>query len=169
MTALTEAALRKRIRDWTLFLIAALFASGITAIPLRPEINFLAQTFAQDDPPTAADAWLLRVEGAVNDVATRWPFLALGTDWLAFGHIVIGLGFIGLLRDPIRNEWLVTWGMTACLLVLPWAWCFGAVRGIPWGWRLVDCSFGVGGMVPLLFIRNGIAELKRRAEAGISG
>jgi len=169
MTALSEAGIRQRIRDWTLFLITALFLSGITAIPIRPEMNFLVQTFGQDDPPTTVDSWLLRVEAGVNDVATRWPFLALGTDWLAFGHIVIGLGFIGLLRDPVRNEWLVTWGLLACLLVLPWAWCFGAARGIPWGWRLVDCSFGVGGMVPLLVIRRGIAELKRRAAAGVSG
>ena len=167
MIALTEAELRKRIRDWTLLLIAALFLSGLSAIPLRPEMNFLVQHYAQVDDPGPVDSWLLRVQGGVNDVATRWPFLALGTDWLAFGHIVIGLGFIGLLRDPIRNEWLITWGLMACVLVLPWAWCFGAARGIPWGWRLVDCSFGVGGMVPLLAIRRYVAELKRRAAAGV--
>jgi hypothetical protein len=168
MKTLSEAALRKRIREWTLFFIAALMISGITAIPLRSELSFLVQRFAQDDPPTELDAWLLRVQGAVNDVSTRWPFLALGTDYLAFGHIVIGLGFIGLLRDPVRNEWLVTWGMIACVLVIPWAWGFGWARGIPWGWRLIDCSFGVGGMVPLLLIRRDIEELKRRAMAGVS-
>jgi hypothetical protein len=165
MKMLSEAALRERIRNWTLFFIAALFVSGISAIPLRSEMNFLVQSFAQDDPPTVVGAWLLKVNGAVNDVSTRWPFLAIGTDWLAFGHIVIGLGFIGLLRDPVRNEWLVTWGLLACLLVIPWAWGFGLARGIPWGWRLVDCSFGVGGMVPLLLIRVYVNELKRRASA----
>jgi hypothetical protein len=164
---LTEAALRRRIRNWTLFFIAALFVSGISAIPLRPELNFLVHTFAQDDPPDAISAWLLRVQAAVNDVATRWPFLALGTDWLAFGHIVIGLGFIGLLRDPVRNEWLITWGLLACALVFPWAWFFGSARGIPWGWRLVDCSFGFLGMIPLLEIRSCVNELKRRAAAGV--
>ena len=168
MTALSEAILRQRIRDWTLFLIAALFLSGITAIPIQREMNFLVQNFAQDDPPTVIDSWLLRVQAGVNDVATRWPFLALGTDWLAFGHIVIGLGFIGLLRDPIRNEWLITWGLMACLLVFPWAWIFGAMRDIPWGWRLVDCSFGFLGMIPLLEIRSCVNELKRRAAAGVT-
>jgi hypothetical protein len=166
--SLTEKILRQRIRNWTLFFIAALFVSGISAIPLRPEMRFLVQTFAQHDPPDLIDSWLLRVQAAVNDVSTRWPFLALGTDWLAFGHIVIGLGFIGLLRDPVRNEWLITWGLLACLLVLPWAWCFGWARGIPWGWRLVDCSFGFLGMIPLLEIRRYVNELKRRTAAGVS-
>jgi hypothetical protein len=167
MKTLSESTLRKRIREWTLFLIIAIFLSGLSAIPLRPEMNFLVQTFAQHDPPTVVDSWLLRVQAGVNDVSTRWPFLALGTDWLAFGHIVIGIGFIGLLRDPVRNEWLITWGLIACALVIPWAWCFGWARDIPWGWRLVDCSFGIGGMVPLIQIRRCVEELKRRATAGV--
>jgi hypothetical protein len=168
MTSLTEAHLRRRIRNWTLFFIAALFASGISAIPLKPELTFLVNTFAQQEQPDQVASWLLRVQAGVNDVDTRWPFLALGTDWLAFGHVVIGLGFIGLLRDPVRNEWLITWGLLACALVFPWAWFFGAARGIPWGWRLVDCSFGFLGMIPLLEIRSCVNELKRRAEAGVS-
>jgi hypothetical protein len=167
MKTVTDVILRRRIRDWTLFFMAALFASGLSAIPLRPELNFLVQSFGQGDPPTTFGAWLLQAQGAVNDVSTRWPFLAIGTDYLAFGHIVIGLGFIGLLRDPIRNEWLITWGILACVLVIPWAWGFGWVRGIPWGWRLVDCAFGVGGLIPLLIIRVSVQELKRRASAGI--
>lgn len=168
MKTRSEAYLRQRIRDWTLFFIVALFISGLTAIPLQPELNYLADRFGQGDEPTAFGSWIVRVDAAVNDVATRWPFLALGTDWLAFGHIVIGLGFIGLLRDPLRNEWLVTWGMIACVLVIPWAWGFGAARGIPPGWRVVDCAFGVGGMIPLVLIRRDIEELKRRARLGVT-
>ena len=165
---LSKKDLLNRIRAWTIFFIAALFASGLTAIPLRQELDILVEFFAQDHPPTALGAWLLQIQSAVNEVSMRWPFLALGTDYLAFGHIVIGLGFIGLLRDPVRNEWLVTWGLLACVLVIPWAWGFGAARGIPWGWRLVDCSFGVGGLAPLLLIRSYISELKNRRAAGVS-
>ena len=165
---LSETALLTRIRAWTLFFMAGLFVSGITAIPLKPELDLLVQGFAQGNPPTALGAWLLEIQSAINEVSARWPFLALGTDWLAFGHVVIGLGFIGLLRDPVRNEWLITWGMIACALVIPWAWGFGWARGIPWGWRLVDSSFGVGGMIPLLLIRKYVNELKRRASAGIT-
>ncbi len=158
----SDSLLLARIRAWTLFFIAALMVSGLTAVPLRPEMHLLVGIFAQDRPPTALGSWLLAVQSAVDDVGERWPFLALGTDWLAFGHVVIGLGFIGLLRDPVRNDWLITWGIMACLLVLPWAWGFGLARGIPWGWRLIDCSFGVGGLVPMLLIRRDVLELKRR-------
>lgn len=142
--------------------MAGLMVSGLTAVPLRPELNLLVGIFAQGQPQTVLGSWLLNVQAAVNAVSVRWPFLALGTDWLAFGHVVIGLGFIGLLRDPVRNEWLITWGIMACVLVLPWAWGFGWARGIPWGWRLIDCSFGVGGLVPLLLIRRDVLELKQR-------
>jgi hypothetical protein len=168
MTTLSETALLTRIRTCVLFLILGLFISGITAIPLQPELAFLVRFFAQGNPPDALGAWLLQIQTAVNEVGGRWPFLALGTDWLAFGHMVIGIGFIGLLRDPVRNEWLVTWGIIACALVIPWAWGFGWLREIPWGWRLVDSSFGVGGLVPLLIIRRYVGELKRRNRSGIS-
>jgi hypothetical protein len=168
MKTLSEKELLTRIRAWTLFFIAALIFSGLSAIPLQPELDLLVRWFAQDQPPTMLGSWLLQVQSGVHDINARWPFMGLGTDWLAFGHVVIGLGFIGLLLDPVRNEWLVTWGMMACLLVIPWAWIFGGLREIPWGWRLIDCSFGVGGLVPMLLIRAYIAELKNRQHAGVT-
>jgi hypothetical protein len=72
-----------------------------------------------------------------------------GTDWLAFGHLMIAIAFIGPLRDPVRNIWVVEFGMIACVLVIPAALICGFVRGIPFFWRLIDCSFGVFGIVPL--------------------
>jgi hypothetical protein len=41
----------------------------------------------------------------------------------------------------------------------------GAVRGIPFYWRLIDCSFGVGGALLLLPCRVWIRELERRRRA----
>jgi hypothetical protein len=69
--------------------------------------------------------------------------------WLAFGHIAIAVFFLGPLRDPVRNLWVIWAGMIACVLVIPWAMVFGPIRGIPFFWRLIDCSFGVVGIVPL--------------------
>jgi hypothetical protein len=67
------------------------------------------------------------------------PFIACGTDWLAFAHLVIAIAFWGPVRDPVRNIWVVQFGMTACLAVVA-----GPVRGIPWWWwQLIDISFGV--------------------------
>ena len=95
--------------------------------------------------------WILKVRDALDDTYAKYPFLAYGTDWLAFGHFVIALAFVGALRDPVRNRWLYLFGMISCVLVIPFAMIFGGVRGIPVYWRLIDCSFGVFGFVPLWF------------------
>ncbi len=49
-----------------IFFIAALFFSGLTAIPLQPELDFLVHFFAQGHPPTALGSWLLQVQSAIQ-------------------------------------------------------------------------------------------------------
>jgi hypothetical protein len=66
---------------------------------------------------------------------------------------------VGALRDPVRNCWLFDFGLIACVAVIPFALVFGAVRGIPFWWRLIDCSFGVFGSVPLWFCRKWVRQL----------
>jgi len=56
---------------------------------------------------------------------------------------------------------LFDFGLIACAMVIPWAFVFGAVRGIPIWWRLIDCSFGVFGAVPLWWCRKWVRELER--------
>lgn len=90
-------------------------------------------------------------------------FLAYGTDWLAFAHLVIAVAFIGPLRDPVRNAWVVTFGLIACAGVVPLALIAGAVRGIPPYWRAIDCAFGVGGTALLWPCHVAIRELERRS------
>ena len=51
--------------------------------------------------------------------------LFYSTDWLAFGHFVIAIAFVGALRDPVRNRWLFDFGLIACVLVVPYAVVFG--------------------------------------------
>jgi hypothetical protein len=75
--------------------------------------------------------------------------MAYGTDWLAFGHLAIALFFIGPLIDPARNIWVIQAGLIACVAVIPLALICGPIRGIPIYWRLIDCSFGIGGFIPL--------------------
>ena len=91
-----------------------------------------------------------------------YPFLAYGTDWLAFAHLVIAVAFWGPLRDPVRNVWVVKFGMIACAGVVPLALIAGAARGIPWWWQAIDISFGLVGIVPLLFAWAGIRRLDGR-------
>src|SRR6185369_17425051 len=96
---------------------------------------------------------------ALHETDVKYPFMSYGTDWLAFGHFVIAIAFVGALRDPVRNVWLFTFGMIACVLVVPYAFVFGGLRGIPIPWRLIDCSFGVFGFVPLWICKRSAAEL----------
>jgi hypothetical protein len=42
-------------------------------------------------------------------------------------------------------------GLVACAGVIPLALICGPIRGIPFYWRLIDCSFGVFGALPLLY------------------
>jgi hypothetical protein len=149
----------RRIRGLTWLFIAGLFLSGATAIPLRQEVNLLAQHFDSGTFPMLSD-WLSRVRNALDQTAAQYPFLFYGTDWLAFGHFVIAIAFIGALRDPVRNRWLFDFGLIACALVIPYAFVFGGIRGIPIWWRLTDCSFGVIGFVPLWFCRRWAVELE---------
>jgi len=150
----------KRIRLLLIFFIVGLILSGITAIPLESEIEVLAQIQNQSAilEKSDASAWLTKIKIALVETNSRFPFMAYGTDWLAFAHFVIAIAFIGPLRDPVKNVWVIEFGMIACALVVPFALCMGAVRGIPIGWRLIDCSFGVVGIVPLWLCRH---EIKR--------
>ena len=45
-----------------------------------------------------------------------YPFIAYGTDWLAFGHLIIALFFVGPMIDPVRNVFVLRAGWWACAL-----------------------------------------------------
>ena len=74
---------------------------------------------------------------------------------------MIAIAFIGPLRDPIRNRWVIDFGIIACALVIPLALICGSLRGIPVYWRLIDCSFGLAGVLPLWWCRKMIDRLER--------
>jgi hypothetical protein len=147
------AALRK-VRVALGFFILALVLSGLTAFPLQSELEFVCRIRGLDgvapaDAVNSFDHWMLTVRDGLGDSYARHPWLAYGTDWLAFAHLVIALFFIGPLIDPARNIWTLKAGIIACVLVMPLALVCGAVRQIPFGWRLIDCSFGIFGAIPL--------------------
>jgi len=140
--------LQAKIRYLLWMFVAGLLLAGVTAIPLRGEIDWLVRiTNAQQEPARSwLTIWLMNVQAGI---LTAQPFLFYGTDWLAFGHFVIALAFVGPIRDPVKNIWVVQFGLIASLLVIPYALVFGQVRGIPFDWRLIDCSFGVAGITCL--------------------
>lgn len=150
-----------RVRALLLLFMACLVVSGATAIPLETELNFLAQIAGADGNAEhdRFGGWLLKVRDALVETNAKYPFIAYGTDWLAFAHFVIAIAFIGPWRDPVRNVWVIEFGMIACALVVPFALVMGGVREIPLGWRLIDCSFGIFGIIPLWFCRRLIKQL----------
>ncbi|HUQ66586.1 MAG TPA: hypothetical protein VM101_10540 [Flavitalea sp.] len=136
----------KVIRTILLFFMITLLLSGITAIPVDLELRILL-CFVPEN--TTLAAWLNKVLSAYGTVKENYGFLLYGYDWLAFAHIVLAILFIGPYRDPVRNIWVIEFGMIACVLIFPLAFIAGSLRGIPWGWILIDCSFGVFGFIPL--------------------
>jgi hypothetical protein len=167
MTQNQAAALRKRVKLFTWLFIVGLVLSGATAIPAGSELNWLVRmTGAEQTVASGAGVgvpawatWLIKVRDALRETSQRHPFLFYGTDWLAFGHFVIAIAFIGALRDPVRNIWQFEFGLVACALVVPYALVMGGLRGIPFWWRMIDCSFGVFGAVPLWLCRRWTGQL----------
>lgn len=170
---LSEDTLRRRIKLLLAFFMAALIVSGLTAVPLEWEAGLLLRTLGPDSYVggrwAAMGSWISTVHTGLTAVARDYPFLFYGMDWLAFAHLVIAIAFIGPYRDPVRNIWVIEFGLIACVLVIPLAMICGPIRGIPFFWRLIDCSFGVFGCVPLWLCRSYIKQLAALGQEGEAG
>jgi hypothetical protein len=159
--------LRGRIRAWTIFFMAGVVLSGMTAIPIATQLDVAVRLLGEDLSaggaiPPHMSAWLHTLRDGIRETGARAPFMFYGTDWLAFGHFIIALAFIGALRDPVRNRWLFQFGMAACAAVPIWALVFGHVRGVPLWWRMVDASFGIIGFVPMWLCNRWTRALELR-------
>jgi hypothetical protein len=147
------------IKRLIVFFIGALLVSGLTAIPIDTELSYLLKIFSSN---SFMYYWLHKVLLAVRQVDDQYTFLLYGYDWLAFAHFVLAILFIGPYRDPVKNIWVIEFGLIACVLISPLAFIAGYFRSIPLGWQLIDCSFGVFGFIPLwiCFRKIKILELK---------
>ncbi len=112
-----RAALLKGIRAWLVLFVVCLVLSGATAFPLVHELRWtedvLRSLSVPHYLPTLMD-WIVQVRQGLDTADTDYPFLLYGTDWLAFAHLVIAVAFYGPYRDPVRNIWVVEFGMIAC-------------------------------------------------------
>ncbi|MER6477583.1 hypothetical protein [Streptomyces filamentosus] len=158
-------ALLTRIRAWLILFVVCLVLSGVTAFPLVTELRWLDSSLTGWAAPVA-DAlpglaeWIHRVAGGVEAAGEEAPYLLYGTDWLAFAHLVIAVAFLGPYRDPVRNVWVVEFGMIACAGIIPLALICGPIRDIPFWWSVIDMSFGVVGILPLLHVRRLVKRLE---------
>ena len=153
----TKTQLLKRIRALVVFFIIALVLSGVTAFPVQTELEWLSRHPSLT--PSFAKDWLHDVLIALQDTNARYPFIAYGFDWLAFAHIVIASAFIGVYCDPVRNIFIVHWAIFACVAVFPLALIAGPIRHIPFYHQVIDCCFGLFGLVPLMILKRMIVRL----------
>jgi len=152
------------IRSILIFFVFALVISGLTAIPLRFELGLLNSffgegTYVAEKLPLLSN-WISLVHRALEGMYQTYPFLAYGYDWLAFGHFAIAIAYLGAINDPVKNRWVIEFGMIACALIIPYTLIFGEIRGIPMMWRIIDMLFGIVGIVPLYIARKMTLRLE---------
>lgn len=138
----------QKIRILILFFMIGLVISGLTALPLEYELGVMQSILFKSGFDNSFTQWIEYVYLGLHKTNGEFPFISYGTDWLAFAHLIIAIVFIGPYRDPIKNIWVIEFGLIACLCIFPFAFLAGAARGIPLYWRLIDCSFGfIGGLI----------------------
>lgn len=153
----------RKFRLMLVFFMIALALSGITAFPVESELLWLLQH--PNWIPDALEPWLKDCYTAISTTNAQFPMLAYGYDWLAFAHLVIAMAFIGPYRHPVKNSWVIDWAMLACIAIIPLAFIAGPIRKIPYFHMLIDCSFGVFGIIPLYFCRKWIRQIERTETA----
>jgi hypothetical protein len=148
----------KAVKRWLALFMIVLLTSGITAIPIESELRMATKFFSDE---SSVGNWLNQILDAVRETGDKFPYLFYGYDWLAFAHFVIAIAFIGPYKDPVKNKWVIEFGAISCLFIVPFALIAGHLRGIPFWWRLVDCSFGIVGLIPLGICHNKITEIEK--------
>ena len=149
-----------RISIWVM--ITGLVLSGLSAFPLQTETDWLISH--SHALPETMYTWLQIIHTAIVNTNRDYPYLCYGTDWLAFAHLMLAILFFGPLKKPVENVWVIQFGMIACACIIPLAFIAGSIREIPVFWRIIDCSFGVIGIVPLIISYRNIARLKHIRE-----
>ena len=152
----TELNLRRQLKFLLILFIFLLVISGLTAFPLESELVMLKSV---NFWPDSMKRWIAIVYSGLKETNQAFPFLAYGTDWLAFAHLAIAVFFIGPLKDPIRNVFVIKAGMIVSLSIFPLAFIAGNIRNIPFYWQLIDCSFGVFSFLLLNYCLGLIRKL----------
>jgi hypothetical protein len=128
--------------------IIGLVLSGISALPLQWELSVLDRWFGSR---AELGHFISHVHSGILQTYARFPFFGYATDWLGLGHFVIAAFFILPFFDPIRYRAVLCVGVAACAGVIVLALISGPIRGIPFFWTLIDCSFGIFGAIPLFY------------------
>jgi hypothetical protein len=150
---------------WSLIVFTVcLLAVGLSVFPLDAILSRLLPWSQHYFPQAVLTSFLSEIAAAYYYNREHYPFMLYTLDWLGYAHLMIALVFIGPIRDPHRNVWVIEFGQMACLLTLPAIWLFGWLHQLPWQWSLLDCSFGLIGYAVLRYSQR---QLQHDAQDGI--
>lgn len=154
-----EGRIRRKIRIALVITIIGLLLNAVSAIPLHTELNILLSN--PDLLPQSLREWLTYLNNGIADTDKNYPFMRYGFDWLAFAHVLIAIAFIGPLKDPIKNEWVVSWGIIASALSIVMALFWERLRDIPVWWSFIDIFIAIIALIILWLCNNWIKQLKK--------
>ena len=147
-----------------------LLVSGVTIWPMVSELKLLVRIIGEGSAATGPlHGFLLRVIEGMDEVNAAYPFLFYGYDWLAFAHIVLAVLFLGAIQDPVRNVWVIQFGLISCALVPVMAGISIPLRGLPLWWFWVDFAFAPAAAIPLWIALRDIRNASHLLQASISG
>ncbi|MFI5134703.1 MAG: hypothetical protein ACHQD9_02500 [Chitinophagales bacterium] len=153
-----ETQLRRKINTALIITIVGLLLNGISIIPLRTEISILLAT--NDSLPKFLQEWLNYVSQGLQETGNQYNFMRYGFDWLGFTHLLIAILFFGALKDPVKNEWVVKWGMIVSLLSIAMALGWEQLRSVPFWWSIIDAMIALLAFVVLWLCNKWIQQLK---------
>ncbi len=148
------------IRLWLALFMFLLILSGTALLAPFRTLDLLGVSFLTTIFPQGHSAWLLGLKKALIVAHEQYPYLVFLSDWLFFAHVAIAIAFIGPFRQPLRNRWVIDFGLIVCGLVIPATLIFGALRDIPWYWQVFDMTFGAGGVLLLMIVRRMVRRLE---------
>lgn len=157
----SETLLRKKIKAAIIITIVGLLLNGISAIPLQTELKILLSN--PDALPKFLSDWWTYVNKGVVETSNNYYFMRYGFDWLGFAHLLIAIAFLGPLKDPIKNEWVVRWGMIASALSVVMALGWERRRAIPLWWSCIDAAIAIVAFIVLWLCDRWIKDLKKVA------
>jgi hypothetical protein len=153
-----EKQLRSRIKAAIIITIIGLLLNGISALPLRTELDVLLSQ--PEHLPKFLLDWWTYVRQGVYETSDKYNFMRYGFDWLSFAHLMIAIAFIGPLRNPIKNQWVVKWGMIVAASSIVMAFGWERMRDIPVWWSFIDAGISYVAFVVLWFCNRWIEKLK---------
>ncbi|MBN1124905.1 MAG: hypothetical protein JXA82_07850 [Sedimentisphaerales bacterium] len=154
-----------RIRFVLILFAIGLILSGIIFFPLKQQLDLLVRLCG---PGTWVETvfspmayWIDRMHEATIDVHRDHAFVFYCTDWVAFAMIIVGLAFWGPIRNPVRNRWVIEWGILISVLSVLTVLISAPLRGWPWFWLPFDSSFGILALVPLWLAHHWTCRLEK--------